>query len=405
MTARVARRTYAADVHVVVVDDERRMVELVSGYLEELGFRTTGCHDGQEALVAARARDVDAVVLDLMLPGVSGLDVCRRLRREGNDVPILMLTARGAVPERVAGLEAGADDYLVKPFALEELAARLKAIRRRRENVDHRLVAGDVVLDPLEQRVWVADVEVTLARREFAMLNALMENAGRVVSRSRLFDEVWEGEVDLRSNSIDVHISRLRARLEGSSHRCEVVDAARRRLPPGDPPGEALAAAGRRPADRHPAGRRRRRRDDRRAGAGRGVRLLAGVLRARPPARPGPRRLPAGGRARGPHRPGAARATPPARPSRCTTGGVGSSPATGTIPPLLDAEDLADARAGREPLRRGPVPAAVGPRLPRGGAPGVARRRATGWWRPRSAATSTTRRCASCCSSSRSPTW
>jgi DNA-binding response OmpR family regulator len=217
MTARVACRTYAVDVHVVVVDDEPRMVELVSGYLEELGFRTTGCHDGHEALVAARCADVDAVVLDLMLPGVSGLEVCSRLRREGNDVPILMLTARGAVPERVAGLEAGADDYLVKPFALEELAARLKAIRRRREHVDHRLVAGDVVLDPLEQRVWVADVEVTLARREFAMLNTLMENAGRVVSRSRLFDEVWEGEVDLRSNSIDVHVSRLRARLEGSS--------------------------------------------------------------------------------------------------------------------------------------------------------------------------------------------
>jgi DNA-binding response OmpR family regulator len=217
MTARAASRPYASNVHVVVVDDERRMVELVSGYLEELGFRTTGCHDGREALTAARADDVDAVVLDLMLPGVSGLDVCRRLRREGNDVPILMLTARGAVPERVAGLEAGADDYLVKPFALEELAARLKAIRRRRENVEHRLVAGDVVLDPLEQRVWVAEVEVTLARREFAMLNALMENAGRVVSRSRLFDEVWEGEVDLRSNSIDVHISRLRSRLEGSA--------------------------------------------------------------------------------------------------------------------------------------------------------------------------------------------
>ena len=217
MTALVARRPYASNVHVVVVDDERRMVELVSGYLEELGFQTTGCHDGREALVAARDDAVDAVVLDLMLPGVSGTDVCRRLRREGNDVPILMLTARGAVPERVAGLEAGADDYLVKPFALEELAARLKAIRRRRENVEHRLVAGDVVLDPLEQRVWVADVEVTLARREFAMLNTLMENAGRVVRRGRLFDEVWEGEVDLRSNSIDVHVSRLRARLEGSS--------------------------------------------------------------------------------------------------------------------------------------------------------------------------------------------
>ena len=194
------------------------MVELVTRYLEEVGMRTTGCHDGHEALLAARDEDVDAMVLDLMIPGVSGLEVCRRLRREGNDVPILMLTARGAVPERVAGLEAGADDYLVKPFALEELAARLHAIARRREPpAEHRLVAGDVVLDPLEMRVWVADVEVPLARRELAMLTALMENAGRVVSRDRLFDAVWDGEVDIRSNSIEVHMSRLRARLEGST--------------------------------------------------------------------------------------------------------------------------------------------------------------------------------------------
>ena len=179
MKAPGAVRPYAGGVHVVVVDDERRMVELVTGYLEELGIRTTGCHDGHEALVAARGEDVDVMVLDLMLPGVSGLDVCRRLRREGNDVPILMLTARGAVPERVAGLEAGADDYLVKPFALEELVARLRAIGRRREQPEHRLTAGDVVLDPLEQRVRVADVEVPLSRREFAMLQVLMENAGR----------------------------------------------------------------------------------------------------------------------------------------------------------------------------------------------------------------------------------
>ena len=132
-------------------------------------------------------------------------------------MPILMLTARGAVPERVAGLEAGADDYLVKPFALEELVARIRAIRRRRDNTDHRLVVGDVVLDPLEQRVWVAEDEVTLSRREFAMLEALMAQAGRVVSRDRLFDEVWDGEVDIRSNAIDVHMSRLRARLEPSA--------------------------------------------------------------------------------------------------------------------------------------------------------------------------------------------
>jgi DNA-binding response OmpR family regulator len=202
--------------HVVVVDDERRMVELVTGYLDEVGFTTTGCYDGRQALEAARRADVDALVLDLMMPGITGTEVCRRLRSEGNDVPILMLTARGSVPERVEGLEAGADDYLVKPFALEELVARLRAIRRRVDHPDHRLSVGDLVLDPLEQRFWVGGTEVDLARREFAMLTALMESAGRVVSRSRLFDEVWDGEVDIRSNAIDVHMSRLRGRLEAS---------------------------------------------------------------------------------------------------------------------------------------------------------------------------------------------
>jgi DNA-binding response OmpR family regulator len=179
---------------------------------------TIGCFDGPSGLAAARGLDVDAVVLDLMLPGLSGIEVCRQLRREGNDVPILMLTARGAVPERVAGLEAGADDYLVKPFALEELHARLRAIRRRLDpDAEHRLVVGDVRLDALEQRAWVAGAEVTLSRREFAMLTSLMESRGHVVSRARLYDDVWDGEVDIRSNALDVHLSRLRNRLAGSA--------------------------------------------------------------------------------------------------------------------------------------------------------------------------------------------
>src|SRR3954454_16113881 len=156
--------------HVVVVDDEARMVEMITGYLTENDVQVTGANDGTSALLAARQADVDAVVLDLMLPGMSGTEVCQQLRREGNDVPILMLTARGAVAERVAGLEAGADDYLVKPFALEELYARLRAIRRRRDPEDVRLVVGDVVMDEGDRRVWVAEEEVELSRREFDML-------------------------------------------------------------------------------------------------------------------------------------------------------------------------------------------------------------------------------------------
>ena len=219
ISAEGAPLPYADRMQVVVVDDERRMVELIASYLNDQHINTIGCFDGPSGLAAARGQDVDAVVLDLMLPRLSGIDVCKQLRREGNDVPILMLTARGAVAERVAGLEAGADDYLVKPFALEELHARLRAIRRRLDpDADHRLVVGDLILDPLEQRVWVADTEVTLSRREFAMLTSLMESRGHVVSRARLYDDVWDGEVDIRSNALDVHMSRLRNRLEASDH-------------------------------------------------------------------------------------------------------------------------------------------------------------------------------------------
>ena len=201
--------------HVVVVDDEPRLLELVVSHLEESGFTAAGFSDGVAGLAAAREPGVDAVVLDLLLPRMNGLAVCRALRSAGSDVYVLMLTARGTVRERVAGLDAGADDYLVKPFALEELSARLRAVHRRRQDDDERrLTVGDLVLDPLAQRVWRGETEVDLSRREFAVLRALMENAGRVVSRSFIFDQVWDGEADLSSNAIDVHVSKLRARID-----------------------------------------------------------------------------------------------------------------------------------------------------------------------------------------------
>jgi DNA-binding response OmpR family regulator len=202
-----------AYVHVVVVDDEVRLVELICSYLEEVGFTTTGCHDGLEALAAAHELQADVMVLDLMMPAMNGLEVTRTLRRQGVDLPILMLTARGAVAERVTGLETGADDYLVKPFAMEELAARVKVLGRRLEQSGARIGLGDVVLDPSELRVWVGQAEIDVPRREFAMLEELMRNPGRVISRQRLFDVVWEGEVDIRSNALEVHISRLRSRM------------------------------------------------------------------------------------------------------------------------------------------------------------------------------------------------
>jgi len=199
---------------VVVVEDEKRLAELIAIYLIEAGHTADSFHRAETAMDAVRDPDVDAVVLDVMLPGLSGLELCRRLRGEGSDVPILLLTARGAVTERVAGLDAGADDYLVKPFALEELEARLRAIRRRRDEPSDRIRVGDLMLDTAQRRVWHSDQEVELSRREFAVLQVLMENSGRVVSRGYILDNVWDGEIGIRSNAIDVHISRLRSRID-----------------------------------------------------------------------------------------------------------------------------------------------------------------------------------------------
>jgi DNA-binding response OmpR family regulator len=210
----------------LVIDDEIRLVELIVRYLRESGHTADSRHDGPGGLAAARDPQVDAVVLDVMLPGMDGVEVCRALRREGNDVPVVLLTARGAVAERVAGLDAGADDYLVKPFAMEELHARLRAISRRRpglDGTDSRLEVGGLVLDPEAQRAWRDGTELDLSRREFAVLQVLMENAGLVVSRTRLLDEVWDGEFDIRSNAIDVHVSKLRTKVDKAFGRTDIT--------------------------------------------------------------------------------------------------------------------------------------------------------------------------------------
>ncbi|QTZ90062.1 response regulator transcription factor [Streptomyces auratus] len=209
--------------HFLVVEDEVKLADLIVRYLRESGHTAESRHDGPGGLDAARDPRVDAVVLDVMLPGMDGVEVCRTLRREGNDVPIVLLTARGAISERVAGLDAGADDYLVKPFAMEELHARLRTVSRRRPALTGRLAAGDLVLDPEQRRAWRAGAELDLSRREFAVLEVLMDNAGRVVSRARLLDEVWDGEVDPRSNAIDVHISKLRAKIDKAFGRSSIT--------------------------------------------------------------------------------------------------------------------------------------------------------------------------------------
>ena len=200
---------------VLIVEDEAKMAGLLSRGLREDGMAADVAVKGEDALWMAGATDYDAIVLDVMLPGLDGFEVCRRMRADGVRAPVLMLTARDAVDDRVRGLDTGADDYLVKPFSFAELAARLRALARRgpveRPPV---LEAGDLRLDPAAQRVSRGDVEVALSAREFALLETLMRHAGQVLDRLQLLDHVWDGEYENRSNVIDVYVRYLREKVD-----------------------------------------------------------------------------------------------------------------------------------------------------------------------------------------------
>jgi two-component system response regulator MprA len=205
-------------VRVLVVDDEPAVRESIGRSLRFEGYQVDTAADGQAALDAVRTRRPDVVVLDVMMPGIDGLEACRRLRITGDRVPVLMLTAKRNVGDRVAGLDAGADDYLVKPFALEELLARVRALLRRADPVDpldrDPLTFADLRLDPVNRTVTRNDRVVDLTRTEFELLAVLLRSANRVVTRSILFTEVWGYDFGTRSNSLDVYIGYLRRKLE-----------------------------------------------------------------------------------------------------------------------------------------------------------------------------------------------
>ena len=202
---------------ILVAEDDVRLADLLEQSLVEAGWQVEVHHDGRSAFDAALsdARH-DVLLLDWMLPGTDGATLSRRLREYGVRTPILMLTARTSLDDRVTGLDAGADDYLVKPFELEELLARLRALHRRahQDDADGPLEVGDLVLDPGSRRVSRGGQEIELSAREFAILQLLLERAGRVVTRYTILDEVWDGETDLRSNVIDVHVASLRAKID-----------------------------------------------------------------------------------------------------------------------------------------------------------------------------------------------
>src|SRR3954453_1197136 len=201
------------DMRVLVIEDDPGLADVLARGLEDAGNDVSVRRTGPEGLAEAMAEPYDALVLDGMLPGQGGPSVCRDLRARGNRTPVLMLTARHAVPDRIDGLDAGADDYLTKPFVFDELLARLRVFARRLGH-DERLLVDDLMIDRDRRTVTRAGVAVELTAREFDLLALLAARAGRGGTRYQIFDEVWDGESDLRSNAIDVHVANLRAKID-----------------------------------------------------------------------------------------------------------------------------------------------------------------------------------------------
>ena len=205
---------------VLIADDDRAIRDSLERALQLEGYRTRTAADGVEALTAVHADPVDLLILDVMMPGVDGLGVCRVLRAEGDRTPILMLTARVETPDRVAGLDAGADDYLPKPFELDELLARIRALLRRAapttgEGAAEPLIqVGDLRIDPGARRVWRAGREVELSKTEFDLLELLARNAGIVLDHSTIYDRIWGYDFGPESKNLAVYISYLRRKLE-----------------------------------------------------------------------------------------------------------------------------------------------------------------------------------------------
>jgi two-component system OmpR family response regulator len=198
-----------------VVEDEVRMASVIQRGLTKDGLTADVAQKGEDALWMADAHAYDAIVLDVMLPDLSGFDVCRLLRERGVWAPVLMLTAREAVEDRVAGLDSGADDYLVKPFALAELLARLRSLARRGQpERPTRLAVGDLSLDPAAREVRRGHVEIELSAKEFALLETLMRRQGEVLSRFELLEHAWDFAYEARSNIVDVYIRRLRDKID-----------------------------------------------------------------------------------------------------------------------------------------------------------------------------------------------
>src|SRR5438128_2449440 len=212
---------------ILLVEDELKMARALRRGLEEEGYAVDAVSDGEDALHRALQQDYDAIVLDVMLPSRDGFAVCRELRTKGRWAPVVMLTARDGVDDRITGLDAGADDYLVKPFSFGELAARLRAlVRRAPPERPTRLKVGTLLLDPAARRAWRGGTELELSAKEFALLELFMRRPGQALSRLQLLDGAWDFAFESRSNLIDVYVRALRDKVD-RPFGCESLETVR----------------------------------------------------------------------------------------------------------------------------------------------------------------------------------
>ncbi len=221
------------EMRILVVEDEKRLAEVIKKGLVEEGYSVDVAYDGAEGQYMAENASYDLVILDIMLPKKDGVTICQELRTRGINIPILMLTAKDSVEDRVKGLDSGADDYLVKPFAFSELVARVRALLRREAlSKASKLQVGDLVMDTLTREVWRGDKKIELTTKEYALLEYFMRHPNMVVTRTMLMEKVWDYDFEGISNVIDVYIRRLRLKLdeEGEESIIETVRGAGYRL-------------------------------------------------------------------------------------------------------------------------------------------------------------------------------
>jgi len=198
----------------LLVEDEKNVAAFIKKGLEEEFYAVDVAEDGAEGFLMATSNEYDLMILDIMLPGINGIELCKRLREKGLKAPILMLTAIDSVNSKVEGLESGADDYLTKPFAFSELLARIKALLRRTSDSVSELSLEDLRMDLLSRRVFREDKEVVLTPKEFSLLEYLLRNKGRVLSRTQIIENIWGYTFDPNSNVVDVHVKFLREKID-----------------------------------------------------------------------------------------------------------------------------------------------------------------------------------------------